>query len=69
MTMHHGQRRLCAIMCFPNRDSALDGMEALHELGYRYIERVELVDEACDAHTVFVEAWTTSWPRTRRPTG
>jgi hypothetical protein len=41
----------------PNRDSALDGMEALHELGYRYIERVEMVDEACDAHTVFVEAW------------
>jgi hypothetical protein len=49
-------KRVAAIMCFPNRERALDGMEVLDDLGYRCIERVDLVDDASDANTVFVEA-------------
>jgi hypothetical protein len=50
-------KRVAAIMCFPNRARALVGMEVLHELGYRCFERVDLVDTADEAgNTTFVEA-------------
>ena len=50
-------KRVAAIMCFPNRARALAGMEVLHELGYRCVERVDLVDTADEAgNTTFVEA-------------
>jgi hypothetical protein len=49
-------KRLAVYMYFINRESMREGVEILKNLGYRYTEHPEVIDEA-DANTTFVEAW------------
>lgn len=48
-------KRIAAFLCFPDPQSADEGMKILAGLGYRSITLPEIVDQA-DANTTFVEA-------------
>jgi hypothetical protein len=49
-------KRLAVYMYFVSREAMHEGVEILSNLGYRYTEHPEAIDEA-DANTTFVEAW------------
>jgi hypothetical protein len=49
-------KRVAVYMYFVNRESMREGVEILDDLGYRYTEHPEVIDQA-DANTTFVEAW------------
>src|SRR5215470_10346726 len=49
-------KRLAVYMYFVSREAMREGVEILNNLGYRYTEHPEAIDEA-DTNTTFVEAW------------
>jgi hypothetical protein len=49
-------KHLVAFLCFLDRTRADEGMRILQDLGYRFIEHPECIDE-CDDNTTFIEAW------------
>jgi hypothetical protein len=52
--MTSDNRRFAGILCFPNRESANEGMRLLGELGYHFIELPEGIDPV-DERTIFIE--------------
>jgi hypothetical protein len=56
MSEENLDKRLAVHMYFVNRESMREGVKILNNLGYRYTEHPEAIDEA-DANTTFVEAW------------
>ena len=49
-------KRLAVYMYFVNRESMREGVEILKNLGYRYTDHSDVIDDA-DPDTTFVEAW------------
>jgi len=54
--MSENDKRLAVYMYFVSREAMREGVEILNNLGYRYTEHPEHIDEA-DPNTTFVEAW------------
>ena len=50
------EKRLAVYMYFVNRESMREGVEILKNLGYRYTDHSDVIDDA-DPDTTFVEAW------------
>jgi hypothetical protein len=56
MSEENLDKRIAIYMYFVNRESMREGVKILNNLGYRYTEHPEVIDDA-DPNTTFVEAW------------